>query len=57
LKKARGKPLLPVLVYIHGGGFNEGTVNVYGKQDMVNLFAARGIVFIQLEYRMGMFGV
>jgi hypothetical protein len=49
--------LLPVLVYIHGGGFNLGTVNVYGKQDMVNLYARRGIVFVQVEYRLGMLGV
>jgi para-nitrobenzyl esterase len=45
---------LPVLVFIHGGGFNEGSggIDVY---DGTNL-AKRKIVVITINYRVGLFG-
>ena len=45
---------LPVVLWIHGGGFMLGTAN-----DPVwwgNSWAARGLVFISFEYRLGAFG-
>jgi para-nitrobenzyl esterase len=51
-----GKPAgkLPVLVWIHGGGFTSGgaTVPVYDGQAM----AARGIVVVSINYRLGVYG-
>ncbi len=46
--------LLPVVVWIHGGGFFVGTANDpvwWGHQ-----WAARGVVFISFEYRIGALG-
>lgn len=44
----------PVVVYIHGGGFVEGSgsVPIY---DGVNL-AKKGVVYVSLNYRLGAFG-
>ncbi len=44
----------PVLVYIHGGGFDSGTISesyVDGAE-----YAKRGVVCVCIEYRVGVFG-
>ena len=41
----------PVMVWIHGGGFVAGSSNVPGE-----LFAARGVVFVSINYRLGPLG-
>ncbi len=45
---------LPVMVWIHGGGFSagSGTVPLYDGEAM----ARKGIVFITINYRLGIFG-
>jgi para-nitrobenzyl esterase len=45
---------LPVLVYFHGGGFMNGDGSE-GRYDGANL-AARGIVMVTVNYRLGAFG-
>lgn len=49
---AHGK--LPVLVWIHGGGFNSGSgaIPIYDGR----VLAARGIVVVTINYRVGVFG-
>lgn len=44
----------PVLVYIHGGGFSEGSgaVAVYDGESL----AAKGLVVVTINYRLGVFG-
>ncbi len=44
----------PVIVYIHGGGFvnGSGSVPIYDGEAI----AAKGIVFVTINYRMGVFG-
>lgn len=42
----------PVMVWIHGGGFVLGTGALYDGGDL----AARGIVVVTINYRLGMFG-
>ena len=41
----------PVMVWIHGGGFRAGSGDVPGE-----LFAARGLVFVSINYRLGPLG-
>jgi para-nitrobenzyl esterase len=45
---------LPVLVWIHGGGFTSGgaTVPVYDGQAM----AAKGVIVVTINYRLGVYG-
>ena len=50
---ARTEPL-PVLVWIHGGAFTNGTANA-SWYDGTNL-AARGCVVVAINYRLGAFG-
>jgi para-nitrobenzyl esterase len=49
---ARGK--LPVLMWIHGGGFNSGSgaIPIYDGRAL----AGRGIVVVTINYRVGLFG-
>ncbi len=45
---------LPVLVYIHGGGFNEGSggIAVYDGENL----AKKGIIVVTINYRLGALG-
>ncbi|MBN2805588.1 MAG: carboxylesterase family protein [Prolixibacteraceae bacterium] len=45
---------LPVMVFIHGGGFNSGSgsVPVYNGENM----AQKGVVFVTINYRVNIFG-
>ncbi|WP_162875472.1 carboxylesterase/lipase family protein [Sphingomonas crusticola] len=49
-----GSGKLPVLVWIHGGGFNSGSgaIPIYDGRAL----AARGIVVVTINYRVGPFG-
>ena len=42
---------LPVMVWIHGGGFKNGSGNVMGE-----LLAQHGVVVVSLNYRLGLLG-
>jgi para-nitrobenzyl esterase len=48
------KEYLPVMVWIHGGGFTSGsgTVPLYDGEEM----ARKGIIFVTINYRLGIFG-
>jgi para-nitrobenzyl esterase len=48
------KQRLPVIVWIHGGGFQggSGSVPIYNGEAM----AAKGVVFVTINYRLGIFG-
>ena len=45
---------LPVLVYIHGGGFQQGSgaVDMYDGEGL----ASKGLVVVTINYRLGVFG-
>lgn len=45
---------LPVIVFIHGGGFTSGSgsVPIYDGEEM----AKKGVVFVTINYRVGIFG-
>lgn len=53
-RMAASKSRLPVLIYLHGGGFmaGDGSEKRYDGAAL----AARGIVVVTLNYRLGMFG-
>ncbi|KAJ7700348.1 Alpha/Beta hydrolase protein, partial [Mycena rosella] len=48
------KSLLPVIVYIHGGGYDAGSVTLYPMQDFVTL-SNFGVVSVAIQYRLGVF--
>ncbi|CAG9856744.1 unnamed protein product [Phyllotreta striolata] len=53
-KDPKTHPYLPVMVFIHGGAFNEGSsveVN-YGPDHIVKY----GVIYVSLNYRLGPFG-
>ena len=51
---AKAGDKLPVVVWIHGGGFQEGSINfdVYGGEPL----AKKGVIFIGISYRVNIFG-
>jgi para-nitrobenzyl esterase len=58
-RPARAKPgaKLPVLVWIHGGGFTIGTsVGAFGAQTDGIQFAKDGVITVSLNYRLGRAG-
>lgn len=44
--------LIPVIVYIHGGGFEAGTASDHGPEYLMD----RNIVLVTIQYRLGVFG-
>ncbi|KIM80547.1 hypothetical protein PILCRDRAFT_72971 [Piloderma croceum F 1598] len=46
---------LPVIVYIHGGGYDAGNISVYPVEDFVKA-SGYGLVAVQIQYRVGLFG-
>lgn len=48
--KKESEPL-PVMVWIHGGGFTQGSGRIRGEA-----FANKGVVFVSINYRLGRFG-
>ncbi|HEY3275143.1 MAG TPA: carboxylesterase/lipase family protein [Syntrophorhabdaceae bacterium] len=53
-EKAAGKPLLPVMVWIHGGAFMTGAGSLAGYSGAG--LAREGVVVVTLNYRLGPFG-
>ncbi|MBL8601170.1 MAG: carboxylesterase family protein [Myxococcales bacterium] len=50
----RGAGRLPVMVFIHGGGFTAGSV--WGPEYDGQRLAARGVVLVNFNYRLGQLG-
>ncbi|KAK0215071.1 alpha/beta-hydrolase [Armillaria fumosa] len=48
-------PLLPVIVYMHGGGYDAGNTSLYPVQDFVK-GSNYGLVAVSIQYRLGVFG-
>ncbi|KAF8168644.1 Alpha/Beta hydrolase protein [Mycena galopus ATCC 62051] len=46
---------LPVLVWIHGGGYLAGQASAYDGEDVINQ-SNRGVVVVIIQYRLGVFG-
>lgn len=62
-KKKKGelvakKKLVPVMVWIYGGGFAEGDKSLYNPAGLMKQSKARGeeMVYVALNYRLGAFG-
>ncbi|KAJ6563667.1 Alpha/Beta hydrolase protein [Mycena vulgaris] len=54
---AAGTPVknLPVLFYIHGGGYLAGQASASNGEDLINQ-SNRGLVIVVIQYRLGVFG-
>ncbi|TKR82261.1 hypothetical protein L596_016008 [Steinernema carpocapsae] len=46
----------PVIVWIHGGGFQSGSSADYPQEAILNNFVSRKIVFVSVNYRLGPLG-
>ncbi|CCD64759.1 Carboxylic ester hydrolase [Caenorhabditis elegans] len=47
---------LPVLVFIHGGGFQFGDTSMIGYQKAADNFVSKDIIFVSIQYRLGPLG-
>ncbi|KAI6190598.1 Carboxylic ester hydrolase [Aphelenchoides bicaudatus] len=54
--KKKTDELLPVLVYVHGGGYAFGSSLIYGYQQLVENYVSHDLVVVTLNYRLGFFG-
>lgn len=48
------KDQLPVLVWIHGGGFQTGSASE--EEFLASKLAAKGVIVVNIQYRLGIFG-
>ncbi|XP_058062396.1 carboxylesterase 5A [Anopheles bellator] len=44
---------LPVVVWIHGGGYRYGSASQYGAEPLTS----NGVIFVPIQYRLGSFGI
>uniref|UniRef100_A0A182VYJ0 Carboxylesterase type B domain-containing protein n=1 Tax=Anopheles minimus TaxID=112268 RepID=A0A182VYJ0_9DIPT len=44
---------LPVVVWIHGGGYRYGSASQYGAEPLTS----NGVIFVPIQYRLGSFGM
>ncbi|XP_059219529.1 esterase B1 [Stomoxys calcitrans] len=54
VRQLNARPAVPVMVYIHGGGFNTGDAT--RRAWAPDYFMMKDVVFITIGYRLGMFG-
>ncbi|CAI4224002.1 unnamed protein product [Auanema sp. JU1783] len=47
---------LPVLVWIHGGGFEFGSTHNFGYKGFANVYNPKGVIVISIQYRVGIYG-
>lgn len=47
---------LPVLVFIHGGGFQFGDSSMIGYEKAADNFVSKDIIFVSVQYRLGPLG-
>lgn len=46
----------PVIVWIHGGGFQSGSSSDYPQEAILNNFVSRKTIFVSMNYRLGPLG-
>ncbi|KAG1839452.1 Alpha/Beta hydrolase protein [Suillus subalutaceus] len=46
---------LPVVVWIHGGGYTEGAISEFNGADLI-IESSYGVIAVLLQYRLGLFG-
>ncbi|GMR37576.1 hypothetical protein PMAYCL1PPCAC_07771 [Pristionchus mayeri] len=46
----------PVMVFIHGGGFEIGETNAYGDLNICENIVTRDVIFVTIAYRLGYLG-
>ncbi|KAG1759067.1 Alpha/Beta hydrolase protein [Suillus occidentalis] len=46
---------LPVVVWIHGGGYIQGSANLYNGADLI-IDSNYGVITVVIQYRLGLFG-
>ncbi|TKR70391.1 hypothetical protein L596_022425 [Steinernema carpocapsae] len=54
--KNHSRTLLPVFLWVYGGGFTTGSSNHYGYKEIVRNFVSQGIVVVSFNYRLGPYG-
>jgi len=47
---------LPVVVWIHGGGYILGSANLYNGADLI-INSNYGVITVVIQYRLGLFGM
>uniref|UniRef100_A0A7E4WA83 COesterase domain-containing protein n=1 Tax=Panagrellus redivivus TaxID=6233 RepID=A0A7E4WA83_PANRE len=46
----------PVIVWIHGGGFESGSARDFHIEDFADRFVSAGVIVVTINYRLGVFG-
>lgn len=55
-KKSDSKDGYPVLVWVHGGGFNVGSVPQTGYEKLSKNLLPKGVIIVDFQYRLGPLG-
>ncbi|WKY13787.1 hypothetical protein Q1695_004544 [Nippostrongylus brasiliensis] len=46
----------PVLVWVHGGGYEIGSASLYGYKGIADIYVSQDIVVVTVQYRLGVYG-
>uniref|UniRef100_A0A8R1DT87 Carboxylic ester hydrolase n=1 Tax=Caenorhabditis japonica TaxID=281687 RepID=A0A8R1DT87_CAEJA len=54
--KEKTEKLLPVLFWIHGGGYEIGAASQHGYEVFARKYATQGVIVVTIQYRLGFLG-
>ncbi|VDN19546.1 unnamed protein product [Cylicostephanus goldi] len=45
----------PILVWVHGGGYEIGSASLYGYKGFADIYIPHGIIVVTIQYRVGVY--
>ncbi|PIO66814.1 Carboxylesterase, partial [Teladorsagia circumcincta] len=55
-KKAASPGGYPILLWVHGGGYEIGSASLYGYKGFADIYIPHDIIVITIQYRLGIYG-
>ncbi|KAK6047958.1 Carboxylesterase [Cooperia oncophora] len=55
-KKAAPSGGYPILLWVHGGGYEIGSASLYGYKGFADIYIPHDIIVITIQYRLGIYG-
>ncbi|EPB74222.1 Carboxylesterase [Ancylostoma ceylanicum] len=46
----------PILLWVHGGGYEIGAASIYGYQGFANIYIPHDVIVVTIQYRVGVYG-
>ncbi|ETN77620.1 Carboxylesterase [Necator americanus] len=55
-KKEAPKEGYPILLWVHGGGYEIGSTSIYGFRGFADIYIPHDVIVVTIQYRLGVYG-